>query len=129
MQRSRPPILAATRQLTNLTVPIGSRVTCFNPDGSYQVSSPRDGGQWTRHVHKLPGCQRTRPRRTPPDKPARAGSPTTIPAVNIAIWGRWLTAPRMPPERPNTMEEKSLPNHRRLPVGMGANPIRLRSRS
>ena len=29
-----------------------------------------------------------------------------------------LTAPRMPPERPNTMEEKSLPNHRRLPVGM-----------
>lgn len=24
----------------------------------------------------------------------------------------------MPPERPNTVEEKSLPNHRRLPVGM-----------
>ena len=82
------------------------------------VHVPRDGGQWTRNMHKLPGCHRTRPRRTPPDKPARARSPTTIPAVNIAIWGRWLTAPRMPPERPNTMEEKSLPNHRRLPVGM-----------
>src|SRR4029079_6096569 len=82
------------------------------------VHVPRDGGQWTRNMHKLPGCHRTRPRRTPPDNPARAGSPTTIPAVNIAIWGRWLTAPRMPPERPNTMEEKSLPNHRRLPVGM-----------
>ena len=52
------------------------------------VHVPRDGGQWTRHVHKLPGCHRTRPRRTPPDKPARARSPTTIPAVNIAIWGR-----------------------------------------
>jgi len=52
------------------------------------VHVPRDGGQWTRNMHKLPGCHRTRPRRTPPDKPARARSPTTIPAVNIAIWGR-----------------------------------------
>jgi len=70
-----------------IRLPLACLATVLDRIGRYEAAATV-GGQWTRNMHKLPGCHRTRPRRTPPDKPARARSPTTIPAVNIAIWGR-----------------------------------------
>jgi hypothetical protein len=71
-QTCQPP-----QWVTDLGVPIASRQTLLQPGRQLPgLHVLRDGGQWTGHLYELPGCPRACSRRTPPDKPARAGSPT-----------------------------------------------------